>query len=441
MKSVLIANSNHDEIERIREVLSNNYNLFAITSSKEADHFLKKCDLILLDHNFTDNSGIDFLMEIIAKSYLPVMMIVKPEEPKCAIEAIRLGVYNYLFKTASYYELLNPTIKEAIDKFYEREEMKKTIITMKKYVAELEERLGINTKKAITESSDKQIAPQEKRASIIEEITIRLKRGEVNLPSYPNINVKFREMINKGASVAEVTDLLKKDMVISSKLLSMSNSAYYRGFEETRNLGQAISRLGLSVTKNCVEIISNRSLYTAASKKYNDFLKNLWEHSLSCAYASEFISRLLQLKKPDEVFTMGLLHDIGKLMLLQIVAELETRDIFGDGVDRMELLEIMDMHHGNFGAFLLKKWKFPEEYSIICKYHDKLEEADHITKELLVIHAANLLVKTLGYGQTQPKEIDILNADSSRFLKLTNPMITKVKEHVREIMQETSLSL
>ena len=52
----------------------------------------------------------------------------------------------------------------------------------------------------------------------------------------------------------------------------------------------------------------------------------------------------------------------------------------------------------------------------------------------------NLLVKTLGYGQTQPKEIDILNADSSRFLKLTNPMVTKVKEHVREIMQESSLS-
>jgi putative nucleotidyltransferase with HDIG domain len=364
-------------------------------------------------------------------------MVASPEEAGTAIEAMRLGATNFLIKTANYYELLQLSINEVIDRFSEKQQTKETIISLKRRVAELEERLGISPE----EAPEKQMSPEERRASLIQEVAHRLERGEINLPPYPQINVKFKELLNKGANAAEAHALLKKDVGISSKLISLSNSAYYRGVTENKTLEHAITRLGFRVTKNCVEVITNRSLYRASNKKYNDLLKALWEHSLACAYASEIASKILKLKAPEEVFTIGLLHDIGRLILLQLVSELETNGVFGKELDMSEVLETLNAHHGRFGAQLLKRWGFPEGYCQICMYHDNLEEADPVSKELLVIHMANLLVKSMGYGEAPEEEIDIENISSARFLKMTAPMLTEIKDGVTQIMQESQLGL
>lgn len=433
MKSILIANSNHMEIDKIGKTISQNYKVLAVTTPKDVDGLLDKCDTILLDHNFTQKSGIDFLKDVLDKSYLPVLMVTPPDDSKCAIEALRMGAHNYLVKTANYYELLDVSIKEALEKFNEREEMKETIITLKKRVVELEERIGTHGNEASEQSIEGS------KTSLIQEITSRFKRGEINLPSYPEINIKFQELMNQGANVTQIASLLKKDIGISSKLISLSNSPFYRGITENKTLEQAISRMGLTETRKYVSIISNRALYMTNNSTYTDLLKKLWEHSLSCAYASEILSEIIKLKMPDEVFTMGLFHDIGKLMLLQIVAELESGGAFEYGVDKRELFKILNEYHGNFGGALLKKWRFPKEYPNISLYHHKLKEADPISKELLVVNLANIIVKTMGYGQEQPEKTDIENTDSFRFLKMTDTKIAVVKDHINEMMQNVTL--
>lgn len=64
-------------------------------------------------------------------------------------------------------------------------------------------------------------------------------------------------MINKGANLQEIGDLLKQDAAISFKLISIANSVYYRGVVESKTLGQAISRLGLNTTRQYVEAVTN----------------------------------------------------------------------------------------------------------------------------------------------------------------------------------------
>ena len=250
------------------------------------------------------------------------------------------------------------------------------------------------------------------KSSIIEEIILRFKRGEINLPSLPQISIKFREMTIRGASLQEVGDLLKQDAAISSKLIGVANSVYYRGVVESKTLGQAISRLGLNTTRQYVEAITNRSLYTTKNKKFVEFIEKLWEHSLSCAYASQLVSEVLGLNLPDDAFTLGLLHDIGKLVLLQIFGELETKGQLKEEVDRGELFNALDTHHGKFGSALLKRWQFSSGYVQIAMYHENFEGADPIIKNLLVVHFANLLVKSMGYVLGQQTEIDVEDAGS-----------------------------
>ena len=106
-----------------------------------------------------------------------------------------------------------------------------------------------------------------------------------------------------------------------------------------------------------------------------------------------------------------------------------------------EVLETLNAHHGRFGAQLLKRWGFPEGYCQICMYHDNLEEADPVSKELLVIHMANILVKTMGYGDAPGQAIDMEDISSAQFLKMTVPMLTQIKDEVTQIMQESQLGL
>ena len=433
MKSVLIANRDENETKKIEEILSKDYEVLSIHSQEEMNGFLEKCDTLLVDHNFTDNAGIDFLMDVMSKSNLPVLMMTPPEDPNCAIEAIRLGAYSYLVKTGGYHDLLKLSLELTIDKFSEREKMKNTIVSLKRRMAELEQQLELYKRE------DSKKAPEQRKGDFLKEINARLKKGEIDLPSYPDINVKFKKLLEKGAKVAQISNLLRKDVSISSKLISISNSPYYRGLEENKSLEQAISRLGLATTKNCVAVISNRALYTTSNKEYSAYLKDLLEHSLSCAYASEFISKHLKFNKPDQFFTIGLLHDIGRLVLLQIFSELETRGVFGEEIDKTELFDTLNAYHGTFGAALLNKWKLPGEYALVSKYHGNLQEADPITKELQVVHLANLLVKTMGFGREGPEEIDLENADSARLLKMDGQAIAEARDFVKEIMESTSL--
>lgn len=431
MESILIANKNSEEAFKLQEAIKG-YDINVIISPEELNGGLEKVSLVLLDHNFTEYSGIDFLTEILKTSFIPVLMMTPPDDALCAIEAMRAGAYNYIVKAGDYTNFLSLSIKEAIEKFNEQEQMKQTIVDLKNQVRELKGRLEIqNAKDVHSPASEK----NEKADNITEEIIARFKSGEINLPSMPAINVKFRGLTNKGANIQEIANLLKQDVAISSKLISVSNSVYYKGVIENKTVEQSISRLGIDTTKRYVDVISNRALYTTNNKKFVDRIDNLWRHSLSCAYASQILSEVLKLKLSDDAFTLGLLHDIGKLILLQVVSELQLKGHFGEKIDEESLSKTLDQLHGKFGAALLKRWKFSSVYTQVAMYHSDLSKVDPISKGLLVVHSGNLLVKSMGFHYGRQVEIDLKNSESIRLLRLSPTMIDDVKGRIRRLMK------
>ena len=275
-----------------------------------------------------------------------------------------------------------------------------------------------------------------KKEGVLKEIITQFKRGEIDLPALPRIQQKYRELVGAGANLQEIADLLKQDAAISSKLISISNSSYYRGMVENKTLDQAIGRLGLETTRQTVNAIANRSLYVTRNKKYTDIVEALWEHSLSCAYASQLVLESLNLTLRDDAFTMGLFHDIGKLVLVQVVGEIEEKDETGQEIDPMELFETMDTYHGQTGSALLKKWGFSPRFISVAEDHDNPASADSIPDELKLVYCANLLVKTMGYGQREPLKIDLAADEVAQELGLDEMKITEVKKNVTEQMDE-----
>ncbi|MBW1706754.1 MAG: HDOD domain-containing protein [Deltaproteobacteria bacterium] len=384
----------------------------AITAFKKAVESRRLFDLITLDVNMPEMDGTEVLYEIreIEKEnkvpkekQVKILMVTSSSDKDTIITCIQAECDDYVVKPFD-----------------------------KKMLAEKIEKIRSGERLTIDGIEDIQSMVVETKSGVIEEIISCFKRGEITLPSPPQISIKFKEMINKGAKVPEIADLLKQDMAVSFKLISVSNSAYYRGISETETLDQAISRLGLDTTKRYVEAISNRTLYAATNKQLAALISKLWEHSLSCAYASQIITEVLKMKLSDDAFTMGLFHDIGKLVLLQVFGELEVKGQLGEEVSRVGMFNDLDTYHGKFGAALLKKWKFPTVYAQIAMYHNNLEGVDPIPKSLLIVHFANILVKSMGFDLKQQSEIDVKEAESARILKIDHAIITDIKSQVKE---------
>ena len=75
------------------------YHVSVLPTPHELDEHIHRSDLVLLDCNFTENNGIDCLMDILSRAHVPVLMVTPLDDPQCAIEAMRLGAGNFVVKT------------------------------------------------------------------------------------------------------------------------------------------------------------------------------------------------------------------------------------------------------------------------------------------------------------------------------------------------------
>jgi len=174
------------------------------------------------------------------------------------------------------------------------------------------------------------------------EIVLSMSNNQSELPSLPKLYIKFRQLIARKAPFNEIVSLIRNDIAISAELIRRSNSAYYRGFVANKSLEQAVARMGYDAVVQVVAELSIRKFFTMRTQKFRSLVENLWKHSISSAYAAEFMSKILKLDLKGDPFLLGLLHDIGKLVLLQIIADMESKGNFNGGIHPIMLVNILD---------------------------------------------------------------------------------------------------
>ena len=280
------------------------------------------------------------------------------------------------------------------------------------------------------------------------EIVSLISRSQPELPSLPKIYVKFRKLIARKASFNEIVGLLKKDMAIAAEIIRRSNSAYYKGFVANKSLEQAVSRLGYNAIVQVVTELSFREFFTMKTEKFRSLIENLWKHSISCAYAAEFVSKLLKLDVKGDPFLMGLLHDIGKLVLLQIIGDMERKRKFNDGLHPIMLVNILEDYHCQIGAKLLEKWKFDECYIYTALHHNspvpspaagaQREKDTAYRAELMAVQLASQIVNWMGYDilASGPADTDLNDVAIIQHLNMQPVRIAETKEQVTQRMNE-----
>jgi putative nucleotidyltransferase with HDIG domain len=379
--------------------------------------------LIMLDLDMPDMDGLQVLSEIIAaetKLGVPkpqkakVLMVSSFTDKDLVLKCIQSGCDDYIAKPFGIH-----IIGKKLSK------------------------LGIRLRKIPSENGAANTLDDKINPNFIVGIATAFEGKKITLPTLPRIRTKFRELIITGAVSQRIADLLKKDVAISAELIRMSNSAYYKGVIENKSLEQAISRIGAAATEQVVTELTGREFFTMKTKKYRTLIEKVWKHSIACAYASEITVKLLNLELAADPFAMGLLHDIGKLVLLQIIADMDRRGKFNGGIPTAKLIDTISAHHGVVGAKLLEKWKYANSYIACASNHedsgvDKNEEQQAtLPKEILIVRFANLAAKSMGYslGEKDYSNLAIEDSELAYDLKLNLIGITKLKEKLTEEMK------
>jgi HD-GYP domain-containing protein (c-di-GMP phosphodiesterase class II) len=261
----------------------------------------------------------------------------------------------------------------------------------------------------------------------------KFSAGKILPPAMPQVVFELRSAIKRQeATVKDVALILEKDPVISLRLISVANSPVYKGHGEILSVKAAIPRLGFKETLSIVVAIANKSLYEAKQPQFKAALDRLWGHSLASAYASRLFAQALALEDPETLFLMGLTHDVGKVVLLRAFAETPS----GNHPNIDAILAAIQEAHKPIGIMLLKRWGFGEEFQQVVSLHEGAAFTAQTSKNVLVVHLANLLARKMGHGSVEWDGGDLAEQPSAALLGLSADAIARVEEAVQAVIKD-----
>ena len=258
--------------------------------------------------------------------------------------------------------------------------------------------------------------------------------GKITPPVMPQVVRDVQSVIKRTDSTAEdVAAVIERDPVISLRLLSVSNSPVYRGIQEIRNIKEAIPRMGLKETLNLIIAIANKSMYETDQVQFRILMDKLWVHSLACAYGSKLIAEHLKLDDSEKFFLMGLVHDIGKSLLLKAFTEAPLAKKINFDLVQANIQQ----GHLSIGGVLLRRWGFEDIFIKVVTLHENPEFDPKPEKEILVVHLANMLSRSIGYSLFE-EELDLDELESAKLLQMDAATLGQIGDEVKGIIQDVA---
>ena len=193
------------------------------------------------------------------------------------------------------------------------------------------------------------------------------------------------------------------DPGMTANVLRIANSAYFRATQEIGSLRDAFVRIG---AKRLFELTVGKGagpLLCEAFPGYELRKHELLRHSAWTAAAAEGLAVELKLRAPDMLFTAGLLHDIGKVVLDPFVeahrAQLDAAANQPNASFESAEREVLGMDHAQAGAAVLRQWHLPPQLVAAVEYHHNPAQGDAANLLAInIVHVANTLAGAAGVG-------------------------------------------
>jgi len=191
---------------------------------------------------------------------------------------------------------------------------------------------------------------------LINQLAQQLDQGELYLPALPDVVTLIRQALEReDVSIQELANLIHSEAALAGTILRLANSVMYRqGSSETTNIVTCINRLGTRMVRSISIHFAMRQLREAPQfRGIHHLLEPEWERSRVVSELSYSLARKTRRGHPDDMVTLGLVHNIGRIYILSQTAD--NADTFTeDGAARL-----MDQWHPLVGSTIAESWGLP----------------------------------------------------------------------------------
>ncbi len=267
------------------------------------------------------------------------------------------------------------------------------------------------------------------------EVTIKEISGLISLPE---IYLKFRRLMDTpNSSITEFSELVSCDPNLTATVLKVVNSAFFGFPGQIESINRAIVMLGIEQLHGMV--LAASAMETLDLPNEIVPLKTFWRCSLFSGVLMRLLSTQLKINKGDSLFVIGLLHEIGHLVIYSKYpkqAELAIQR-FNDGKQTIHAAEqnFLGLHYGQVGARLMAQWQLPANFQEMTYYQPTPEKANKHHLETALLHVAH------GYAHKYFSETDhaleqLIVPDALKTLNLKPEQIESTLETTLEVCSD-----
>jgi putative nucleotidyltransferase with HDIG domain len=267
----------------------------------------------------------------------------------------------------------------------------------------------------------------------LDQIIHLIESGKLHLPIYDPIALKMQEVVaNKVEDIDVIEELILHDPAIAAEVLRAANSPFYCTLSPIRTIRNAIVRLGTQQMRRLVILVAERAKYRSRHPDLNKMLHSLWQHTSMTALSAQWLSKRLHFTGIEEIcFLGGLLHDIGKLIILRAIDEIRKDSHHPIELHAPSIDDMLIANHCHIGHKLLKEWNIPEIYCQIARDHHKEEfPAGDLT--MAIVRLANEGSHKLIPGSNPDNKLLLLESPEATLLKVRESLLVELQAMLEE---------
>ena len=248
-------------------------------------------------------------------------------------------------------------------------------------------------------------------------LTEMIDADRVRLPVHPELSGQVKGCLADGEVMpGQLWELVGDDPSLICGLFRAANSSFYAGLPKTLSIEEAVTRLGCDKAVRIVEEACQSSAGPIEEELVLRYMPGLWQHAQGCALGARWLaSRCGYLAIAGHAYCAGLLHDIGKLVLLAAMQTVASDSALELDLSESLVLEVLSTMHVEQGLRLFDKWGLPEIYrDVVSEHHAEERETQDTIVALVCL--ANKGCRKLGLGLEKTPDLVLPTSREAQFL-------------------------
>lgn len=239
-------------------------------------------------------------------------------------------------------------------------------------------------------------------------------------------------------SFSEIGRLIAKDPSLSARLLKIVNSPFYGFSRQIETIPHAVAIIGTAQLRDLVLATTVMDKFRGIPETCVD-MQSFWMHSISCGLTARIIATFCRQYNADRFYTLGILHDLGRLVMFMSVPEQMQKAVQRSREEPTRLEEIerelVGCDHHEVGHALLSRWNLSTTFQqAVLHCHHPSRDTNGVASAIL--HIADLMVHALELGSSGDRFVPPLDVKGWDRLKLTASQVPQIVQQLDRQIEE-----